>query len=89
MTKSLEKMVENKNEKDAELKEEGSGFNTPVKNDEEKAESPIAAGKSTSKLTESDYQFIKVHCIDAIKLKWSDKSLIKKENIAVPQFVEA
>jgi len=27
-----------------------------------------------------------VHCVDAIKLKWQDKTQIKSETVAVPQF---
>ena len=75
VTKSLED-VANGLKSHKEVKTEG--FQTPVK---ELHQSPIAAANT---LNESETKFIKLQCIDAIKLKWADKSLIKQENVSAP-----
>lgn len=54
----------------------------PLKAESEHVGSPSKANE----LTEAEVAFVRTHCIEAVVAKWTDKAVIKSENIAAPQF---
>ena len=53
-----------------------------------KSEDVNESPKKTNELSDADVAFIRTHCIEAVKAKWTDKAQIRSENIAVPVFDE-
>ena len=53
-----------------------------------KSEDVNESPKKANELSDADVAFIRTHCIEAVKAKWTDKAQIKSENIAKPVFDE-
>lgn len=54
----------------------------PLKAEGDQVGSPMKANE----LSEAEVAFVRIHCIEAVVAKWTDKTVIKSENIAAPQF---